>query len=350
MRARRVLVVLSVIASMSMPLAASADPSVKVLLDELSSPKGLALTLQGDLLVAQGAFGPPAPVIAYILHGRHKGETIELTEPENLVDIATGADGSVWAIGSDRVLYRRDPGTGEVDAVLDIPAYQAEDPDPFDVENNPTESNPYGLIVLPEGDALVADAASNDLLRVEPDGDTVTVARFDVEETSTDHVPPEFGEFPPTLPAESVPTAVTLGPDGDVLVGELKGFPFTPGASRVWRLDPDEEDVLCSVNEPDDDCETYAEGLTAINDITWHGPTSTLYVYELAEDGTIAFEAGFETGEFPPAVLLALKGDNVTELAEGQLSQPGGIVVRNRGQIYVTDGLFGNGRLLRVRH
>jgi len=48
--------------------------------------------------------------------------------------------------------------------------------------------------------------------------------------------------------------------------------------------------------------------------------------------------------------LFAVHGDNVTELAKGQLSQPGGIVVRNRGQIYVTDGLFGNGRLLRVLH
>jgi hypothetical protein len=331
-----------------LPVAASADPAVDVLLDELNSPKGLALLLDGDLLVGQGAFGPPDPVLEYVLHGRDKGEVNELTPPENVMDIATGADGSIWAIGGDLQLYRRDPATGVVSSVFDVEAYQTEDPDPYDVEDNPTETNPYGLIVLPSGDALFADAASNDLVRVEPDGDATTVARFDVEETSTDHLPPEAG-FPPTIPAESVPTSVTLGPDGDVLVGELKGFPFRPGTAKVWRVDPDEEDAVCSVNTPDDDCTVFDDGFTAINDIAWHGPTSTLYVYELAEDGTLAFEAGFETGEFPPAVLLEVKGDSRKELAEGQLSQPGGIVIKNRGLIYVTDGMFSEGRLVRVR-
>ena len=51
----------------------------------------------------------------------------------------------------------------------------------------------------------------------------------------------------------------------------------------------------------------YAKGFTAIQDIAFgkHDKgKSTLYVYELAKDGVLAFEAGLETGEFPPAVLL----------------------------------------------
>ena len=40
-------------------------------------------------------------------------------------------------------------------------------------------------------------------------------------------------------------------------------------------------------------------------------------------------------------------GDKRTELATGELSQPGGIVVVN-GKIYVTDGMFTGGRLLRI--
>ncbi len=69
---------------------------------------------------------------------------------------------------------------------------------------------------------------------------------------------------------------------------------------------------------------------------------------ELAADGVLAFEAGFETGEFPDAVLLELRGSRTRELAAGQLSEPGGITVHSTGNIYVTDGVFTGGRLVRI--
>jgi hypothetical protein len=72
------------------------------------------------------------------------------------------------------------------------------------------------------------------------------------------------------------------------------------------------------------------------------------YVYEIAAGGFLAFEEGFATGEFPPAVLLEVHGERRTELVPGQLSQPGGIVVTPDG-LYVTDGMFTGGRLVRVR-
>ena len=112
------------------------------------------------------------------------------------MDVAEAPDGSGWAIGGDAVLYRQEAG-GDIEAVLDVRAYQEGDPDPFDQEGIPTESNPYGLAILPTGDALVADAAGNDLLRVTPGGVATTVALFDVETVSTSHLPPEMG-LPPS--------------------------------------------------------------------------------------------------------------------------------------------------------
>ena len=71
-----------------------------------------------------------------------------------------------------------------------------------------------------------------------------------------------------------------------------------------------------------------------------------LYVYELAADGVLAFEEGFATGEFPPAVLLEVRGRNRRGARlRGELSQPGGIVVDGQ-RVYVTDGVFTGGRLL----
>lgn len=270
-------------------------------------------------------------------------------------------DDTGWAISFDEFgeghLYHQ-LADGTIVDVLNITEYQAGDPDPVDVEDNPTESNPYGLTVMSNGDALVADAAGNDLIRVTPDGVATTVARFDVQTVSTDHLPPDFpgGPLPPTLDAESVPTTVTIGPDGAIYVGELKGFPFRRKTSSIWRIKPNAEGAWCSVNERDParSCSRYSRDYTAIQDITFNKANRRLYVYQLAAAGVLAFEAGFDPSGpgFPPAVLLEVErrgknGRNRTQLAAGELSQPGGVeVIRNR--IFVTDGLFTEGRLIRV--
>jgi hypothetical protein len=324
---------------------ASARPSAEVLLSGLSSPKALTLDTNGNPIVGQGTFGPPGPILEYMLLGSGRGTTTELLDEAAVVDLAVASDGTSWAIGGDRVLYRSDA-AGNVEAVLRIPKYQKTDPDPVDQADFPEESNPYGLAALPGGDALVSDAANNDLLRVTPDGDVTTVARFDVETIKTDHLD---GNFPPTLTAEAVPTTVTLGPDGMAYVGELKGFPFRPGSSHVWRVDPDLEGAWCSLNTPDPECTVYAKGFTAIHDIAFNLHNGALYVYELAAGGVLPYEEGFETGEFPSAVLLKVKGHKRTELAAGELSQPGGVSVARDGTVFVTDGMFTDGRLLRIR-
>jgi hypothetical protein len=327
------------------PTTVSARPRAEVLLSGLSSPKPLTIDTNGNPVVGQGTFGPPGPVLEYVLRGPDRGSTIDLVDQLNLTDLAIGSDDAAWAIGGDRILYRADA-AGNVEAVLRIPKYQKTDPDPVDQDNFAAESNPYGLAVLPGGDALVSDAANNDLLRVTPDGDVITVARFDLESVSTDHLD---GNYPPTLTAEAVPTTVTIGPDGMAYVGELKGFPFRPGSSHVWRVDPDLEGAWCSVNTPDPDCTVYASGFTAIHDIAFNPHNGKLYVYELAADGVLAYEEGFETGDFPPAVLLKVKAHKRAELAAGELSQPGGVSVAHDGTVFVTDGMFSDGRLLRIR-
>ncbi len=370
---------LATVALVALPGAAVASggggdrhDSVRVLLDDLSSPKGLAANRSGNLVVGQGAFGPPGPVVEYVLRGRWRGAVNPLTEPFALVDVAISPiDDTGWAIafvpdeddpeaGSSHLFHQLADGT--IVDVLDITAYQATDPDPVDhdVPPNPIESNPYGLAVSSEGDALIADAAGNDLLRVTPDGVATTVARFDVEAVATDQVPADLPDLPdplpPTFDAEAVPTTVAIGPDGAIYVGELKGFPFRPGSSNIWRIEPDADGAWCSVNtmDPTGRCSLFGTGYTAINDIAFDPSTRRLYVYELAADGVFAFEAGLDPAGpgFPPAVLVEVRKpgrrhERRTELAVGALSQPGGVVVV-RGKVYVTDSVFTGGRLVRI--
>jgi hypothetical protein len=327
------------------PAAADNSSKVKVLLDGLNSPKGLALA-GSDLVIGQGAFGPPDPVLVYPLRGPDKGEPFPVTEPLALVDVAISPrDGTGWGLGSDQTLYHELP-DGTIEEVINFAEYQSTDPDPHDLEGNPTETNPYGLTVLPNGDALVVDAAGNDLIRVRPNGNAWTVATFTNERTRTNHLPFPFPErF--TL-SEAVPTTVTLGPGGTVLVGQLQGFPFRPGTSEVWKINPDARDAQCRPFHPTRNCTAFAHDLTAIQDIAFSKDNGKLYVYQLASD-VLSFEAGFEPGGvFPPAILLELKNNRRHQLARGELSQPGGIVVQRNGTVFVTDGMFTGGRLLRV--
>lgn len=321
--------------------------SAKVLLDGLNSPKGLD-SFFGQPIVAQGAFGPPGPVIAHTRSPWHKPKTVELSDPISLVDVAVAYDGSLWGLGNDQKLYRKRAFSRTFSPVADIAAYQATDPDPFNAGDDPAESNPYGLAVMGNGDALVADAANNDLLRITRRGHISTVARFDTEAIPTDQVGDP--NLPPTIPAEAVPTSIAVVGRW-AYVGELKGFPFRPGSSRVWKVDTRSNGAVCSVNpaHATRGCWKAMKGFTAIQDLDINPWTGETYVYQLAAGGVLAFEEGLNTGNVPPAVLEKVsRHGRRKELVPGQLSQPGGVDVGLFGTVHVTDGTFGNGRLLRI--
>jgi hypothetical protein len=331
---------------------AAADGSsrgrVQVLLSGLNSPKALALFNSKSLAIGQGAYGPPDPALLYVFKGAGKGTTTPITDPVNIVDAVITPDRAGWAIGGDRVLYRQAAG-GPIEPVLDIAAYQAADPDPNNIDaQDPAETNPFGLAALPSNDVLVADAAGNDVIRVKPDGTAWTVARWKTQLVKTDNVGDP--NLPPELPAEAVPTSIAMR-GGSAYVGQLVGFPGRPGSARVWRVNPNARDAVCDVTQATGDCRVWKSGFTSIMDLAFNPRTGTLYVYEIARGGWLAFEAGFAPGgTFPPAVLKEVRrGHRPRELAKGKLSQPGGIVVTAASEIFVTDGMFTGGRLLRVR-
>jgi hypothetical protein len=339
---RRVASLLSAGVIIGASLLAAAVPvgakgHLDVLLDGLTAPKGIDVG-PNSVAVSQGAFAfagfPPGPVLEYRFTGPRNRTAQPITDPLNLTDIAATPDGAGWGIGGDGVLYRMAQG-GPVEPILNIIEYQIGDPDPYNhFFEDPAESNPYGVTALSTNDVLVADAAGNDIIRVSPHGNAVTVARFTLEAS---------------LDAEAVPTSIAIGRDGWAYVGQLVGFPGTPGSAHIWRLNPNADGAVCSAEAPNPDCAVWKSGFTSIIDLAINRNNGTVYVYEIAEDGWLAFEEGFATGDFPPAVLLEVKGNRTRELVRGQLSQPGGVAVSRSGAVFVTDGVFGDGRLLRVR-
>jgi hypothetical protein len=227
---------------------------------------------------------------------------------------------------------------GPFDVFADILAYQETDPDPVDQEENPTETNPFGVAKI-RGGFLVADSAGNDLLEIERDGDIETVARFPTKKLPFPEGIPD-GPPPGTLiDAESVPTSVAIGPDGAWYVAELTGFPFTPGASRIWRIEPGSEDAECDPDSKRGDCRLYADGFTSVIDIAWEG--KTLLVLEIAKDGLLALETAGPDAPPPPGALWVVERGKKTELAPGELIAPGGVAVEDDDAYVTTGTLFG---------
>jgi hypothetical protein len=83
-----------------------------------------------------------------------------------------------------------------------------------------------------------------------------------------------------------------VGPDGAYYVGELTGFPFPVGLSRVWRIEPGTRHAACGASSA---CSVVATGLTAIIDMQF-GPDGKLYVAQIEDLGVGALEGGGGVG------------------------------------------------------
>jgi hypothetical protein len=253
-------------------------------------------------------------------------------------------------------LFRWRKGWKKPRAVADIGAYQTRDPDPHNTEGPPTETNPFGLDALRDGSVLVADAAGNDLLRVWPrSGRIVTVARLKPRlvrvPEGLPEPPPEFGPLPPAgtpIRAEAVATSVTVGKDGYWYVGELRGFPATPGTSQIWRIKPGTRNATCRPNHPQrGKCKRFVDGLTSITDLA--SGDRGIYALELSKKSWLQWELGVPGGEIGGLFLVKKRGHHprIRELVRNQLVTPGGVDVANR--IYIVGPLFQPGALMKVR-
>jgi hypothetical protein len=223
-------------------------------------------------------------------------------------------------------------GQGQVTDVADIGAYEAAN----NPDGNQIDSDPYA--VLDFGNKwIVADAAANDLLQVDANGNITTLAVFPSQMVEA----PPFLQMPAgtQIPVESVPTSVTLGPDGAYYVGELTGFPFVVGLARVWRVVPGQEPTL------------YASGFTNIIGLTFD-QNGGLLVLEIAKNGLLAAESAApgDTAAAAGALIRVAADGTKTEIASAGLVLPGGLAVGPDGAIYVSNfGIFsGAGELVRL--
>jgi len=328
----------------------------------LDGPRGIAALGRGRTLVTEedGSFS------LVVEKGRKRARVTELGTVPGAVGVApavaVGTDGTVYLLSGagepgtgGATLYTWSPGDEEPAPLADIGAYQAGDPDPFNVEGDPAESNPFGLAAHPDGGVLVADAAGNDVLQVTEDGDISTLARV---MPRTIEVPgglpptdPDGNPLPPAgtpIPSEAVTTSVAVGPDGAVYIGELRGFPATPGTSQVWRVEPGATEAVCDPMDADaGDCTRVADGLTSINDLAVDR-RGTIYVSTLSKASWLAWELGVEGAEVGGLFMITQSRSGrtqVKELVRDQLTLTAGVDVGPDGRVFVASPIFGPGAL-----
>ncbi|HEX2895235.1 MAG TPA: ScyD/ScyE family protein [Marmoricola sp.] len=323
----------------------------------LNGPRGVDAVTARRILVAQ-ADGTFSRVV------RHLGAPATVKNLGKVPDtglapaIAQGLHRTVWILtgaGGEpgappapgaSTLYKWRPGWAAPKPFVDIAAYQKTHPDPYNVADDPGESNPYGLVALADGSLLVADAANNDLLRVKKNRHVQEVAML---KPRTVTVPAGLPGAGSAMPSEAVATSVTVGRDGYWYVGELRGFPATPGTSQIWRIKPYTTHSVCDPAHPRrGHCKRYADGLTSIVDLGTG--RRGIYAVELSKMSWLAMEAHAPGSDIGALMYVhRVHGRKVmTELAKDQLHLPAGVDVFARNK-FVTAPIFGPGSLLRIR-
>ena len=333
---------------------------------ELAAPQVLASGLDGPRAVADGprgrvAFSLADGTVRHVVRTGPGAGTVTVVLRTQRQAVAPAVDinrkGTIFALtsapppgGSVRgagVLYRWVAKQGK-HRIANITRYQKGDPDPYNLEGSRRESNPFGVAALPRGGALVADAAGNDVLRVSRRGNVVTVARVKPRRV---RVPSGLGpDAPPAgtrMWSEAVVTSVTVGPDGYWYVGELRGYPATPGKSQIWRIKPGTRGAVCNPRRPNHGpCKRYADGFTSIVELD--RGDGGLYVVELSKQGWLKLEMGAPGSSTGSLFWLGSPSQRV-EVMPGELAMPGGVAARD-GHLYVGTGMLtDNGQIIRVR-
>jgi hypothetical protein len=217
-----------------------------------------------------------------------------------VTDVAFYGHNKMWAVGGPPSTLWRIV-NGHVSEVANLRRFEKRvNPDGAEID-----SNAFRVAALPGGRALVADAAANDLLIVQPNGHVDWVATLPGRLAYThnakrlagcphpsDPLGVQICHLPRRIPAESVATSIAVGPDGDYYVGELIGIPAPRRESRVWRIQAGTRHAHCGSSRK---CEVALRGLTSIVDLdfAWNG---ALRVVEFDEASWFAVEAGQPAG------------------------------------------------------
>jgi hypothetical protein len=162
----------------------------------------------------------------------------------------------------------------------------------------PNRGNPVDIAVADDGTVYIPMAGCNCVESwTEADGVQIAASWMDPDDNP-------------------VPTSVAIGPDGDLYVGFLMGFPWSANGARIERWSNGEL------------VETYG-GLNTVSDVL------------VTDDGTIyAVEHGLTGEGYVAGRVVMVSSDGITPIMEG-LTEPYGLAMDADGNLVVSIGSAG---------
>lgn len=181
------------------------------------------------------------------------------------------------------------------------------------------QSDPFHAVWDADGNIYVADAGANSILKWTKSTGAISIVK------TFDRTPNPLPFGPPVV--DPVPTKVLLKPDGNLLVSQLTGFPFLPGAAKVFNL------------TPTGDLSVHAEGFTCLTDMNFDPKDKNLCVLQFGEFGMVDTTFTFKLGT--AAVIKLLPNGQRQTIASGIGGLAPSFTFDGKGGLYVTDLVFG---------
>ncbi|QPC82623.1 ScyD/ScyE family protein [Phototrophicus methaneseepsis] len=329
MKRRRALFLFVTALAAMLALPVTAQDSAQVFADGLANPRNMSFDSEGNLYVAEAGVAGTQLTDAEVAYGA-TGQITRIA-PDGTKDVLVHGlisyrdgnplgpaavqiiDDTIWMLLNEtsdfsipftHALVGLDRNTLRVKTFVDLLTLELTD----DPDGNPNEqSNPTDFAIAPDGTFVIANAGCNCLMQWTPEDGVSVLNAWDFD---TDN---------------PVPTTVEFGPDGDLYVGFLTGFPFPEGGSRIERWSEGEL------------VETY-DGLTAITSLI------------VPEEGTIyAVQLGVFDQGWGPGRVIMIDENGITPILE-DLTNPYGIIQGPDGTIFVSTNTFGaaDGQILMI--
>jgi streptogramin lyase len=244
-------------------------------------------------------------------------------------------------------LYKVDLGTGGLTTLADFAQYEIEN----NVDGTDLISNPYALTI--KGNmGYVVDGGANTISSVALDGSgikkTVALPKLLVDPSELefpsippigeipggDSAPPSpgTGDIPPgqafPITQQSVPTGVTVAPDGSLTVAEYSYFPYPEGKARIFSVDPETLEV-----------KTLADGFTQLTGVTYD-PEGNLYALQHinTSEWKEIQQGGVVTGDISGSIIKIGKDGTRETIWNGEgLEAASGLVFGPDGSLYTSN-------------
>ena len=139
-----------------------------------------------------------------------------------------------------------------------------------------------------------------------------------------------------TRQLESVPTAVTVGPDGALYVSELNGIPYPTGYSSIIRISDPTATTGYDGKTPSGVPQAYASGFSEVNGLAFNNSTGDMFVLEYVNSNAV-YDPTILPADLPPSLLIQVKPDGTRATISGPELHLGNYVTVNQstGDVYV---------------